>query len=228
MIDFAQKNNGTVCTTEEINEKFLELMPKIVKFAKYAFKNFDADRQEDAIQSVLVTAFENVKQLGEQGRLDDCFVTPITKFAIGRYREGRPGGVPSCGTDVTSERCRYLGRSTVKNYGLATEIADSFESMATATDARYPVHKTVALRIDFMQDWYRQQTPRDQEIIRDLAMGETTNDVSRKFGISAGRVSQLRKTYANSWFTFINPPEKKDFIEELKALAAKSEKGSTN
>ena len=213
--------NVRTYTDEQINAKFLELMPKIIKNAKYAFQNYAADRQDEAIQSVLVTAFENVKQLAEQGRLDDAFATPISRFAIGRHREGRPGGVPSCSTDVTSERCRWLGRSTVKNYGLALQIADSFESMATATDARYPVHKTVALRIDFFENWLKNQTPKDQEIIKDLAYGHSTNDVSRKYGLSAGRISQLRKSYATSWYQFVSDKkEAPDFLEELKALAA--------
>lgn len=228
MIDFAQKNNGTAYTNEEINEKFLELMPKIIKIAKHAFKEYDADRKEDAVQSVLVTAFHNVKLLAEQGRLDDAFATPIAWYAVKAHKCGRIGGVPQNSTDVFGERCRWLGRSTIKNYGLATEITDSFESEATAADARYPVHKTVQLKMDFFENWFRQQTPRDQEAMKMLAIGEATGDVAKHFGVSPGAVSQWRRRFADSWFAFINPAEETDFIEELRTLAAESEMVVTN
>ncbi len=208
-------------TDEELHDKFMLLMPRLCKIASHFFKEYDADKRDDAMQSVLVTAFEIMKQLAEKGRLEDAYANPIAKYAIGRYREGRLGGLPSCSADVFGERCRWLGRSSIKHFGLATEIADSFESEATVTDARYPVQRQVQFKMDFMENWYRQQTPKDQEIIRDLARGETTNDVSRKFGLSAARISQLRRKYSDSWYAFINPvvEDETNFIDELKELA---------
>lgn len=219
------KNNNAVCTNEEINAKFLELMPAIQKIARHAFKEHDADRKDEAVQSVFVAAFQNIKHLAEQGRLDEAFATPIAVFAIKGHRCGRIGGVPQNSTDAFGERCRWLGRSTIKNYGLATEITDSFESEATASDARYPVHKTVQLKMDFFENWYRQQTPKDQEAMKMLAVGETTGDVAKHFGVSPGAVSQWRRRFADSWYAFINPTEEDetDLIDELRALAAEYE-----
>lgn len=212
----------SVPTKEQIEAKFLELMPTITKIARHAFKEYDADRRDDAVQSVLVKAFQNIQGLAEQDRLDDAYVSPIARFAVKAHKTGRIGGLPQNSTDVMAEHCRWLGRSTVKNFGLATDIADSFESEATATDARYPVHKTVQLKMDFFENWYRQQSPRDREIICDLAMGETTGDVAKKYGVSPGAASQWRRKYADSWYSFINPAEETDLIEELRALAAEA------
>jgi transposase-like protein len=72
--------------------------------------------------------------------------------------------------------------------------------------------------MDFFEGWYQQQSPRDREIIRDLAMGETTADVAKKYGVSPGAVSQWRRKYAESWQKFIDPPEKTDIIDDLKDL----------
>ena len=206
-------------TKEQVNIKFLELLPGITNYAKRAFHDYDPDRRDDAVGEVIAWAFVLVKQLAEAGKLDEAFATPIAMFAIKRFRSGRRVGAGQNSTDVTSPHCQLLGRSQVLNFGLADRIADSFESEATAADARYPVHRTVQLRIDFFQTWLRQQSHRDQQIIRDLAMGETTNDVSRKYGFSAGRISQLRRTFADSWYSFINPVEETDLLDELRELA---------
>ena len=52
-----------------------------------------------------------------------------------------------------------------------------------------------------------------------MAMGETTNDLARKYGVSAASISQYRRKYADSWYAFIDPKEETDFVEELKELA---------
>lgn len=205
-------------TNEQVNAKFMQLLPLIRQIASKAFKEYSTDRREDAVNDVIASAFINLKQLAEAGKLDEAYATPIAVFAVKRYRSGRRCGVPQSSTDVMAEHCRFLGRVKVHNFGLAEHIADTFESEATAVDARYPVHKTVQLKIDFFQTWFRQQTPRDQQIIRDLAIGETTGDAAKKYGVSAASISQYRRRYADSWYAFINPAEEIDLLEELKAL----------
>jgi DNA-binding NarL/FixJ family response regulator len=112
-----------------------------------------------------------------------------------------------------SPHCQSLGRSKVKNYGLAENITDSFTSEAAATDSRYPVDRTVQFKMDFIEGWLQEQTKRDRAIIVDLAMGESTGDVARKYGVSDGLISQYRKRFRASWNEYIS--DKKD--DALKA-----------
>ena len=217
MIAIAKPTKTRQYTDEEVHAKFLELMPLITRIAKGAFKNYSYDRKADAVQSVLIAAFINIKQLAAEGRLEEAYATPIARFGIYSYRTGRPAGVKSDAVDVFGERCQYLGRSRIKHCGLASEVTDSFESEATATDARYPVHKTVQIRIDFFQTWYRNQSPKDQEIIYDLAMGETTTDLAKKHKVTLGAVSQWRRKYAKSWNDFINPQDEIEAFENIEA-----------
>jgi len=48
---------------EAVNMKFLELMPYLTKSAKRAFAGYNSEKQADALQNVLVWAFENLKRL---------------------------------------------------------------------------------------------------------------------------------------------------------------------
>ena len=73
-------------------------------------------------------------------------------------------------------------------------------------DRKVNVADAVQFKMDY-QDWYYRQSPRDQQIITDLSMSETTGDVAKKFGVSPASISIKRKDFANSWKTFIDPPE---------------------
>jgi hypothetical protein len=188
-------------------------MPYITKAARHTFAGYNADKQADAVQNVLVWAFENLKSLASTGRLQNAYAVSITRFAIGRHHEGRSLGTVTSSCDVMSPHCQNLGRSKVKNFGLAENITDSFTSEAAATDSRYPVDRTVQFKMDFIEGWLQEQTKRDRAIIVDLAMGESTGDVARKYSVSDGLISQYRKRFHASWLAYIS--DKKD--DALKA-----------
>jgi hypothetical protein len=204
---------------EQINAKYLVLLPLITKTASIVFSKCKAAAREEAVQNTEAWAFVFLRQLAAKGRLEEAKATPLAWFGIKYHREGRIVG-SSCSTvDVLSERWQYLGRAQVVTEGSAGEgILDAFISDSTIVDAWCSVDRMVQFKLDFFEGWFRQQTPRDREIIRDLAMGETTGDVAKKYKVSAGLISQYRKRYAESWNAFINPPEKTDLIDELKEL----------
>ena len=206
----------------EAHAKFCELAPGISNYVRKTFRKRDPNSLDEIEQSVLVFSFETIRSLAAKGRLNDAYATVLARYGIRKHLTGRIGGIPSSSTDVLGERCRFLNRAKVEHYGLCENISDSFESEATANDGKYPIHRTVALKIDFFDTWLAKQTSKDQAIIQDLAMGYTTTEVAKAHNISMGRVSQLRKTYAESWYAFIEPKvDEIDFIDELKKLASK-------
>jgi hypothetical protein len=189
---------------EAVNLKFLELMPFLTKSARRAFAGYNYDKQTDAVQNILCWAFDNLKRLASKGRLHEVYAGSLARFAIGRHREGRSLGVVTSSGDVMSHYCQSLGRSKVKSYGLAENIADSFESEATVTDARYPVDRTVQFKMDFVEGWLQQQTPKNKEIIRLLAMGDIPSEVARKMGVSPACICSYQKRYRASWNEYIS------------------------
>ena len=68
-------------------------------------------------------------------------------------------------------------------------------------DKRAPVADQVAARMD-VTAWFTTLTKRMMEIAKDLAFGCSTSEVAKKHGVSAGRISQLRRTLEESWNTF--------------------------
>ena len=60
----------------------------------------------------------------------------------------------------------------------------------------------MAFRCDFPA-WLGTLSPRNRRIAQFLALGNRTQDVARKFKVSEGRVSQLRREMAESWKAFV-------------------------
>jgi len=223
MITFATPKTTKVTphTKEEADAKYHSLRIGIRNYVKKTFEDRDPNFIEEIEQSVQVFAYESILSLAKKGRLCDAYATILAQFGIRKHLTGRPGGLRSNSRDVFGEMCKYLGRSKIKHYGLAENITDSFESESTANDGRYPIHRTVALKIDFFENWFAHQTPKDQEIIRLLAYGETTGDVAKKYNVSPAMVTYWRRKYEKSWNEFISDPkEKPDLLDELRELAA--------
>ena len=54
-----------------------------------------------------------------------------------------------------------------------------------------------AFRVDFA-DWLGTLEPRERRLATDLAAGETTSDMAKKYSVSSGRVSQIRRVLENA------------------------------
>ena len=68
-------------------------------------------------------------------------------------------------------------------------------------DHRVSVADQAALRID-VPEWLKGFARRLQEIACDLARGFSTSEVAARYGVSAGRISQLRREFYLSWLAF--------------------------
>ena len=68
-------------------------------------------------------------------------------------------------------------------------------------DRQTPIPEQVWFRIDFPV-WLAQLSTRNRQIAMALAQGDTARDVSQRFAVSPGRVSQLRREFHESWRQF--------------------------
>jgi hypothetical protein len=63
----------------------------------------------------------------------------------------------------------------------------------------------VVFRLDWPA-WLRTRTDRDRRIIGAMALSERTQALARMFGLSPGRVSQLRREFHADWEQFCADP----------------------
>ena len=188
---------ATAPSTPVSFETLLAKMLPAFKFYAATKTRSRGDRFDDIVQELVGFSLVMYNSLVQRGK--EIFYSALVRFAIGRYREGRR--VAGCNTtDLLSNQAKMLGRS--RTCQLSPFEADP-ENWRFMQDQRSEFERTVYTRLDY-ETWYHRQSPRDQEIISDLAMGETTNAVAAKYGVSAGLISIKRRQFAKSWYEFID------------------------
>ena len=180
--------------------KFLEMLPRIRRQAAYHLRRLSSDDRAEAVQEVVVSAFVSYVRLIERGKADVAFAGPLARYAACHYLRGRRVGCRMNGQEVLSE---YGQRKT----GVSLERLDCFDKRSgdwheLVVEDRHSTPAEVATtRVDF-SSWLGQLTRRTRQIAQDLAQGDSTSEVARKHGLSAGRVSQLRRELYDAWRVF--------------------------
>ena len=180
---------STVPTFESLLEK---MTPHFQFFARRVLR-LKSDNYDDAMQELTTLAFDMYHSLVRRGK--EIYFTPIMKYAIARYREGRRF-IGYDTVDALAEGAKRKGRTLIKKG----------DTIYTMLDMKDNVARAVQFKLDFT-DWYHRQSTRDQQIIVDLAMSHTTNEVAKMFGVTSAAISQKRRAYEKSWHNFIDPPE---------------------
>ena len=181
---------------------YAKMLPHFRYYARRYSRSKRIDR-EDVIQELTGIALELYTSLVRRGKT--VFYTPIMKYAIKRYREGRRF-IGYNSTDILSEQTQMMGRSAICR--LSEFDGDPGSWDFGHYNRNHDPAEAVHWKIDY-ETWLSQQTPRDQAIAHDLSYGYTTGEVARKYGVSDGLISQYRKRYAESWENFIADKDKR-------------------
>jgi len=183
------------CTpvTDE-NERFEALIPAITRTARIAFTKLSTRVRDEAIQDVLANAFCAFARLAERGKSDLAFATPLARFAIARYWQGRQVGTKFSTQDVCS--CAAQRRR-----GFALDSLPSDLAVMLVDDTKTAIPDQVAFRLDFPV-WLGSQVQAKRQMAVFMAMGNSPRDAAKKFGVTQARVCQVRRELRTSWQTF--------------------------
>jgi hypothetical protein len=175
---------------------FLNVLPAVHKHAKIQFRKLPAEQREEAIQETIAAAVVSFRKLAAKGMLAIARPSTLATYAVLHVRSGRHvGGHQDSAGDVMSPIARRR-----HDIMLASVGDDGCGGMLIA-DRKADVPDLAAFRIDF-KNWLSSFSRRDRKIITALASGERTKTVAERFGISHGRVSQLRRRFERNWQLF--------------------------
>ena len=124
----------------------------------------------------------------------------LARFGIRQTNEGRKVGGSLNVRNVLSDYCQQA-----KN--LLVERLDRYDSEEQAwaeilvEDKHTTPAETAIVRIDFAT-WMQLLPIRLRKIARFLARGETTSAAAKRFGVSQGRISQIRRELFLAWHRF--------------------------
>ena len=190
---------------------FLAMLPAIVIQARYAFRHLDAEAYDDAIQEVIANALVAFVRLVELNKTDLAYPSALARYAVAQIHDGRRVGNRLNVRDVLSPYAQKRKDIRVERLDRFDEEDDEWTE-AVVEDDRTPVPDQVAFRCDFPA-WLDTLPCRNRRIAKALALSHTTGDVAKRFGVSAGRISQLRRDLQQSWQEFqgaATPDERSD------------------
>jgi hypothetical protein len=188
-------------STPEWHTLFLGMLPAIRQHARICFRHLAPEAREEVIQEVICNACCALARLAELNKLDIAYPGPLARFAVAQVRDNRRVGCRLNIKDVMSQYCQARKHVTVERLDKYDDNEGCWLE-AVVEDPHTPVFEQVQFRCDF-PDWLASLSRRDRRIAQALSMGHTTGHVARKFKVSDGRVSQLRRELAESWRKFV-------------------------
>ena len=172
---------------------FMAIVPNIQKSAKIRFRHMRTEQRAEAIAESIAAACVHYQRLAVQGQLHRAFVTSLADHSVRHAAQHRHiGGHQSC-RDVMSPLTRRKRGVVVSSI--------SAPSTVLIEDRKFGPAETAAIRLDF-NDWINRFNRRDRRVIEQLAMGDQTSAVAGRFGLSPGRISQMRRRYEQDWRAF--------------------------
>ncbi len=180
---------------------FLALLPGILRHAKIAFACLEPEARQEAVQEVVANACQAYARLVELGKTDLAYASALARYGVRQTRDNRKVGGHLNVRDVLSKYCQ-------NRKGLTVERLDHFDTTEEAwqevlvEDKHCGPAQVACSRIDF-ESWLKSLPVRHRRIAQFLSLGNQTSQAARKFRVSAGRISQLRRELARSWQRFV-------------------------
>ncbi len=199
------KTAAAVSATSDWQSAFEALLPAVRGQVRFAIRHLIGDAQEEAQQEIIATVCLMFARLHRQGRAEDAAASSLVRFAVKRYRIGRRMAERTNVGDAMSPA--YRARRGVRVESLVNETSKdrSWEDLLVE-DRRVSPADLAASRLDF-RAFMATLDRRRRQIAEMLGSGETTQSAARLFGLSPGRISQLRREFKIAWDGFIGNVE---------------------
>ena len=179
---------------------FEAMMPTIANHAKVAFRYLDAEAREEAVQETICNACQAYARLVELGKTDVAYPSALARFAVAQTRGGRKVGGRLNVHDVSSAYCQREKGITVEQLDKFDKEEETWQEVLVEDRHAGPAEVAVT-RIDF-STWLHFLPRRLRRIATFLANGETTTAAAKRFRVSQGRISQIRKELFLAWHRF--------------------------
>jgi hypothetical protein len=205
---------STPPTLLQLQASFQQILPRIERHAELSFRGIKCrDTRTDCVAETVALCWRWFKDLSLRGKDPTCFPSALAGFAVRAVRSGRR----LCGQlragDVFNRATQQRKGYRVEPLPIATRRCmndlnspdgqgqlDAYEERLQ-DNRQTPIPDQVAFRCDFPR-WLQSQTYRHSRMIRDMIREERTMDLANKYGVTPGRISQLRCQFRDDWERF--------------------------
>jgi hypothetical protein len=139
--------------------------------------------------------------LVRRGKRPEHFPTALATFAGRAVKSGRRLCGQQRSKDVLSPLAQRRHGFAVGPLPAVSTLDGSILEEALRDNTRATPDEQAAFRLDFPA-WVERRSVRDRRLIRDMMRGERTGELADKFGLTAGRISQLRREFHDDWSAY--------------------------
>jgi hypothetical protein len=177
------------------------MLPAIVAHAKFAFRHLRGEARQDCIQETIANALVAFKALVRRGKMDLAYPSVLARYATAQINDGRRVGGRLCCHEVLSPYAQRLKSFKVESLDHRQKDDENAWCEVLVEDKTAGPFDIVRTKLDF-DAWLHSLPRRDRKVAQFLSLGNRTADAARKFGVSDGRISQLRRSLKDSWTDF--------------------------
>ncbi len=168
--------------------------------AKYAFRNRRGQDYQDCIQETIANALVAFVALVHRGKMSLAYPSVLSRYATAQINDGRRVGSSLNANEILSGYAQRLKNFKVERLDRHDDEENCWEEILVE-DKRVGPAQTAQVRLDY-SEWLASLPVRYRRLAQYLSLGNRTSDAARKFKVSNGRVSQIRKELARSWTDF--------------------------
>jgi hypothetical protein len=182
------------------------VLPKVLSHGRVYFRHLrSAELKEEYLAEMIALTWKWHLHLAERGKDSTRFPTALATFAARAVRSGRKLAGMDRARDVLSPQAQQRKGFAVGKLPDCSTLDGGPLDEALHDNTRTPPDEQCAFRIDFPA-WRATHTKRNQRIIDALLVGGRTLEVAGKYGLSPGRVSQLRREFLTDWRRYVSEP----------------------
>ena len=179
--------------------------PRVVTHGRVYFRHLRRADREEAVQEMVGLSWMWFVRLAGRGQDGSRFASGLARFAARAVRSGRRVCGQESGRDALSPSAQRRHGFLVSALPEVSTLSDNPLAEALHDNTQTPPDEQCAFRIDFPA-WRATHAERDRQLLDDLMLGERTLDVAGKYGLSPGRVSQLRREFLLDWRRYVSEP----------------------
>jgi hypothetical protein len=192
---------SAACPAPRWHRRFLQLLPTIVRTARYSLRHLRGEALQDALQEVIVNAFVTFVALVRRGKMDLAYGSVLGRLGAAQFKDGRRVGNSLNSADVLSPYAQRLKSLIVERLDHHEKDDENAWCEVLVEDKTAGPFDIVRTKLDF-ESWLQSLPRRDRKVAQFLSLGHRTADAAKKFKVSQGRVSQLRRELQESWNDF--------------------------
>jgi len=173
---------------------FLSMLPEIERRLELAFRRLDRAAREESVAEGVGHSLLSFMTLHGEGRAAKVSASTLAWYAAKQVKHGRLAAGRVNRLEPLSRYAKL--QSDIRQEPITGKWLEVF-----VEDRRASVVDQVAAKLD-VGSWWATLSERFQLIARELAYGFSTSEVASRHGLSAGRISQLRRELERSWEAF--------------------------